>query len=70
MTKPHLLDKILNIRIGWLIEAMRVALSVRKPETDIFELSPSEIIAFLEEILAESYEPKIHSTPAEWSYRK
>ena len=56
MTHPTLLKQILNVRIGWLIEAMRLELAHRNPSepTNILTLSPSEIKALLEEILNNS----------------
>ena len=50
VSQPHLMDRILNVRIGWLVEAMRIEHS----NQDIFKLSPSEIKAALEKILKTS----------------
>ena len=52
VTQPQLLNQILNIRIGWLIQAMRFELSQRSDSPNIFSLSPSEVKALLEEVLA------------------
>lgn len=52
VTQPQLLNQILNIRIGWLIQAMRFELSQRSNSPNIFSLSPSEVKALLEEVLA------------------
>ena len=48
VTQPQLLNQILNIRIGWLIEAMRIETN----GTNIMALSPSEIKALLEKVLS------------------
>ena len=53
VTHPHLLKQILNVRIGWLIQAMRLELTNRNGP-NILSLSPSEIKALLEEILTSS----------------
>jgi len=50
VSQPQLMDQILNVRIGWLIEAMRI----EHRNEDIFKLSPSQIKAALEKILQNS----------------
>ena len=51
VTNPELLEGILFIRIGWVIEAIRLKLAHERPHLDIFSLSPSEIKTELEDVL-------------------
>ena len=54
VTQPELLDGILFIRVGWIVEAIRIKLRAETDgqTTDIFALSPSEIKTLLEEVLS------------------
>ena len=60
VTQPQLLNQILNIRIGWIIEAMRFELSQTSPGQSIYALSPSEVKALLEKVLCEQDQSHDH----------
>ena len=52
VSKPHLLDGILFLRVGWIVKAMKLQLEFTgHSEKDIFSLSPSEAMKLLEEVL-------------------
>ena len=48
------------IRVGWIIEAMRIELKHSKRSNDIFSLSPSEIKFLLFEVLALPFNDIFH----------
>lgn len=58
--QPQLLTGVLFIRIGWIIEAMRIELAHSNRTDDIFSLSPSEIKALLEEVLTLPFNDVFH----------
>jgi len=55
VSKPHLLDGILFLRVGWIVKAMKLQLEFKgQSENDIFGLSPSEAMKLLEEVLGKA----------------
>ena len=58
--QPQLLTGILFIRVGWIIEAIRIQLKHSNRTDDIYSLCPSEIKSLLEKVLAVSFHDIFH----------